>query len=262
MYVRTIDVPVGLGSWLGEQPAPQINWCQMRQNIANVARAEEQNWTAPNGQKLLESHPGRLQALTNYWAAVPVSNPAASAVQSAVDNPNFPWSAAFICFVMRSAGVQPVHGFQFGSKHITYIVGALRNRENSDRNRPFWLLDQIEIQNEATPEPGDLICFNRCVPDPTQPPCDGQPGRRTTHSYTNLRNRFWPVTNQNQQATGSSHCALVVGTTLIGNQQFAETIGGNEQNSVRIRHVLLNQNGGIDNPQANHIFGMIKIIAC
>ena len=32
-------------------PAPNINWCQMRQTIAQIARAEETRWTQPNGNK-------------------------------------------------------------------------------------------------------------------------------------------------------------------------------------------------------------------
>ena len=262
MYITTLGSPIGVGSWLGQQPVPAINWCQMRQTIAATARAEHARWTAPNGQQILESDPSRLQILKSYWAAVPVTNPAANAAQSALDNDNFPWSAAFICFVMRTAGVLPVHGFQFSSKHITYIVGALRNRERSDRTRPFWLVDSIEIQREAIPEPGDILCFNRCVRARPQDHCGGRPGSvRTTHTYESLRRAFWG-NNQNVQPTGSSHCAIVIGTTQIGTQRFVETVGGNEADSVRITRIPIDQNGGIANPQANNIFGMIKMIGC
>jgi len=79
--------------------------------------------------------------------------------------------------------------------------------------------------------------------------------------YSSLRTSFW-VPNQNVLPTGNSHTAIVVGTVEVGGQRFAETIGGNEDNSVRIRRVPLNQHGGIDNPAARHIFGMIKIVTC
>ena len=262
MYIPTLGSPIGVGSWLGQQPAPAINWCQMRQTIAATARTELARWRAPNGQQFLESHPSRLPVLREYWAAVPVGDPMAKAVLSATDRPGGAWSAAFISFVMRRAGVLRDHGFQFSSSHITFIVGALRNREASRRDRPFWLVDSVEIQREATPEPGDLLCFNRCADGRPQDICDGQPGTvLTTNTYERLRNDFWGA-NRNAIPSGSSHSAIVVGTTQVGGQRFVETIGGNESQSVRLRRIPIDQNGGIPNPQANRIFGMIKIIAC
>jgi len=263
MYVTTLRNPAGVGSWLGQPAVPQIDWCQMRQDIACSARIEEASWTAPNGQKIVENDPSRLPFLTRYWGAVPGVNAAVAAARSAADHLLWPWSAAFICFVMRSAGVLPAHGFQFGAKHITYIVGALRNRELSAQNRPFWLVDEIEIQTTDPPKRGDILCFNRCVPGQPQEQCDGHAGERlTTHTYASLRSTFWPVTNQNREPSGNAHSAIVVGNVQIGAQRFVETIGGNEADSVRIKRIPVDQNGNILNPQANHIFGMIKIIAC
>ena len=241
-----------------EQAAPRdTSWCCKRQAIAAVARTEERHWTNPSTNvKLLETNPSQLPFLVRYWMATGqnATTAAASAAQSAANANDFPWSAAFICFVMQSADISAADGFDFGSAHMRYIVGALRNRERSDQSRRFWLLDSVEIQRETTPEPGDLVCFNRTV--------NGTP---TTHSYQSLRTRFWGTNGSNQGVApnGSSHCAVVVGTTTIGGQRVLETIGGNEDNSVRLRtNVVLNQNGGILNPQGNAIFGMIKIMRC
>jgi peptidoglycan hydrolase-like protein with peptidoglycan-binding domain len=251
-----------------EQAAP-VDWCRMRTTIANTARAELARWTRPNGTSIPESDPGMLQALTDYWAAVPGFNAATAldaARNSAADDPDFPWSAAFICFVMRTAGVRRAHGFEFSQRHISYIVGALRNREQSDRGRPFWLTDQTEIQSEVTPEPGDLVCFNRCCRRPgAQASADCPRGQAlTTHSYSGLRQEFW-VTSPNARPTGCGHTAIVVGTTTRGGTRFIETIGGNEGNpgSVLLRNNLaLNSAGGIANPADHRIFGLIKIIGC
>lgn len=261
MYITTLSSPVGFRSWLGQAPAPAVNWCQMGQTIAATARAEHARWTGPNGQQILENDPSRLPILSEYWAAVPVGNPGTAAAQSARDHDDFPWSAAFICFVMRRSGVLPAHGFRFGSKHITFIVGALRNREQAVGN--FWLVDHIEVQREAPPAPGDLLCFNRCIRGSQQDDCGGERGRvRTTHTYSSLRRRFWD-TNRTAAPTGSSHTAIVVGTGQDGRgQRFVETIGGNEEDSVRITRFPIDQHGGITCPCANHIFGMIKIVGC
>jgi hypothetical protein len=241
-----------LPEWEVAQAAP-TDWCRTRAAIAMIARAEEGTWTRPNRTKYLESHPDRLPDLTRYWSAVPgFGSPAAAqaaARRSARDEPNWPWSAAFICFVMRSAGIQQSDGFEFSRRHITYIVGALRNREGSDHNRPFWLVDDIELQVEAVPQVGDLLCFNR----PDNPP--GQPVHWT---------QYCAGGNQNRDPRGASHCRIVVGChTEPNGSRFVETIGGNETNSVRLQRVIpVDQYGGIPNPQAHHIFGMIKLIRC
>jgi hypothetical protein len=244
-----------------EQAADQTGWCCKRQTMAAIARVEEQHWTNPTtGAKLRENDASQLPFLTRYWMATGqgAAAAAASAAQSAADALDFAWSAAFICFVMRASGVVAADGFDFGSAHMRYIVGALRNRERSDQSRRFWLVDSIEIRSEAIPEPGDLLCFNR-----------QHQGVMTNHSYTSLRRQFWGTNGQNQNvaAAGHSHCALVVGTAQQGNQRVLETIGGNESNSVRVkRNVVIDQNGGIPNPQLNAdpgpIFGMIKIMRC
>lgn len=232
-----------------------VNWCQMRQTIAATARAEEVRWTRPNGTKFLENHPSRLPILTQYWSTVPGFANAAVAGQAAQNSannlPGWEWSAAFICFVMHTAGVRAVHGFGFGRRHMNYIVGALRNRERTDRTRPIWLVDHIELRREAHPQAGDLLCFNRRVN-----------GVMVRHTYTSLRNRFWLGGNQNQPPRGSSHCSIVLGTAQVGGRRFIETIGGNEAHSVRLRHIPADQFGGLPNAQAHNIFGMIKLAEC
>ncbi|MCW8934387.1 MAG: DUF2272 domain-containing protein [Gammaproteobacteria bacterium] len=232
----------------------QINWCTMRQTIAATARAEEVRWTAANGNKYQESnHPNRNQILTSYWLTVPgFTNQAAAAARATQSiNNQVAWSAAFVCYVMHMAGIRQVNGFEFSQRHITYIVGALRNRERSSQSRPFWLVDDVELVNEATPQPGDIMCFNRSVN-----------GRMTTHNYSSLRRSYWSNGRQNVNPTGSSHTSIVVGTTVHNGQRFLETIGGNENHSVRIRRIPIDQYGGIPNPAAQNIFGMIKITRC
>jgi hypothetical protein len=251
--VNRIAVPRIVGDGL-QAPAP-VDWCAMRQTIATAARAEDARWTRPNGTKLVESDASQLPILQQYWQAVPGFANAASALaaarHSAANEVGWEWSAAFICHVMHTAGVQRAHGFEFAARHMNYIVGALRNRERSDTTRPFWLVDHIELAHEVTFEPGDLLCFNRQVN-----------GVWTNHSYTSLRRAFWENGNQNAAVTGSSHTALIVATGQDARGRFVTTIGGNEGQSVRTRRVDLDANGGIPNAQARHIFGLIKLTGC
>jgi hypothetical protein len=237
-----------------EQAVSQIDWCRMRRAIVASARCEEARWTRNDGARLVESDARQRFLLTAYWLAVPGVSAAAAgqrAQQSA--NDARAWSAAFICFVMRAAGIEPAHGFEFNERHLSYVVGALRNRERSDRDRPFWLVDDVEIRAEAIPQPGDLLCFNRL----------DENNNMTNHSYASLRLRFWLGGNQNVEPRGASHCRIVVGTVVRGGQRFLETIGGNETHSVRLQsNIAIDQSGGIPNPGAYDIFGMIKITRC
>jgi subtilisin family serine protease len=240
----------------GEQQVAQIDWCRMRQTIASNARTEEARWTGPTGTKLLESQASQRPFLVSYWMTVPGFTTAAAAgaqaALSAADTLGAEWSAAFICFVMHASGIRPAHGFVFGPRHMTYVVGALRNREASNRDRPFWLVDRVELRVEATPQPGDLLCFNR--PD--------ENGVMSTHTFESLRQQ-WVTNNPNADPTGRSHCALVLGTVQQGNQTFLQTIGGNETHSVRLAATIpVDANGGIVNAAAHDIFGMIKITRC
>jgi murein DD-endopeptidase MepM/ murein hydrolase activator NlpD/LAS superfamily LD-carboxypeptidase LdcB len=252
-YRPTISSGASLNPAIETDNVADIDWCQMWQTIARIARAEEQRWTRPDGTKFLENHPSRLPILESYWRTVPGFTTAAAAAAAAQQSANDTraWSAAFICFVMHTAGVRQAHGFEFGQRHMNYIVGALRNREQSDRNRVFWLYDEIEVQNEATPQIGDLLCFNREVN-----------GVMTNHSYASLRNSFWLHGNQNVPPTGSSHCSIVVGMVERNGRRFIQIIGGNERHSVRLQEIPIDRFGGIPNPQAHNIFGIIKLLRC
>jgi subtilisin family serine protease len=232
------------------------NWCRIRRRISNVALVQEARWTLPNGNKRSENENAMLPLLESYWRTVPGVDPVESARLSA--NNTIAWSAAFICYVMHIAGVQAAHGFEFGQRHMTYIVGALRNRERSNRNRAFWLYDNIELAHEATPEIGDLLCFNRV-----------NNGILTNHSYASLRNQWW-VHNQNADPTGASHCSIVVDIISRGRRRFIQTVGGNESipgmddrgRTVRLKEIEIDHNRAILNPGAVHVFGTIKLLEC
>ena len=63
-----------------------------------------------------------------------------------------PWSAAFICWCMRSAGM-PLSDFAFDTGHHAYIRWAINNSKNSKPNKSYYGRRLDEYQ----PKPGDLI---------------------------------------------------------------------------------------------------------
>lgn len=226
--------------------------CALAARIAAVARGEVARWRRGD-VRLVESDPGQLPVLQEYWSAVPGFGTAGRALAQARLSARdaVPWSAAFVCWVMRRAGVRPGAGFEFSPRHITYIVGALRNRERSDVSRPFWLVDDLELQHEAVPRPGDLVCFNRAAA-----------GAMTRHSVDRLRQAYWENGRQDVVPSGSSHCAVVVGTTTRGRQRGGVTVGGNESNSVGRRFLPVDRWGGLLNPAARNVFGAITLVGC
>ncbi|MFN2136595.1 MAG: hypothetical protein ACK2UK_11615, partial [Candidatus Promineifilaceae bacterium] len=75
--------------------------------------------------------------------------------------------------------------------------------------------------------------------------------------------------NQARRPRGSSHTSIVTGFTTINGVRHVEVIGGNEgpdpprqSGSVRVRRFALNASGGIENPAAHRMFGIIKITGC
>ena len=230
------------------------NYCDIKSEIIRIAVEEEGVWTDSNGNKRDENEAGMLPELERYWGAVPGVNAHTLAIESA--NDTGAWSAAFICSVFSDAGIDLSDGFIFARKHIRYIVGSLKNRENADTTKPFWLYDNIEILHEALPQRGDLICYNRF----------NDRGVYSNHSYSSLRDLYM---NNNDVPTGVSHCNIVGSITESEGNQIIGTIGGNINGSVRYTYLII-QNGQImevdedgSNPRVeNDIFAIIKNIEC
>jgi hypothetical protein len=128
-----------------------------------------------------------------YWRAV--NKPALDGMDC-----RQPWSAAFISWVMQSAGV-PTSQFSPTSAHRVYL-----SRMIEDAHYPGRYFVPRRIQ-DYSPRPGDLVCASR-----------GRTPVRPVDGYTSP----WMLQG------AETHCDLVVaksGRTL-------EVIGGNVRNSV------------------------------
>ena len=69
--------------------------------IASVAEVERQRWELPGGRSLKETDPAAQPMLRSYWRTVLSESATDAAIRS-----RSPWSAAFISYVMRCAGVE------------------------------------------------------------------------------------------------------------------------------------------------------------
>jgi hypothetical protein len=124
----------------------------------------------------------------------------------------FAWSAAFISYVMRTAGAGP--RFPYAPSHYVYINIA---KEMTLGRTSGWAVTAERV-DEYAPLPGDLICLSR---------------ERRPLKYENLpRRRFL------------GHCDIVVARD--GGQ--ISVIGGNVDHAVTMKHVPVTPDGRLAEP--------------
>jgi hypothetical protein len=148
-----------------------------------------------------ESH---IQRVSRYWQAV--NKPGLSGL-----NCSQPWSAAFVSWVMETAGV-PESQFPPASAHWVYLSQIIRK---SDGMYSSFVPHSIK---EYSPRPGDLICASReryGLPSVTRP--------LDTYMLEDTK----------------LHCDIVVER----NGGSVDAIGGNVRNSVSRSTVALNKDG-------------------
>ncbi len=119
---------------------------------------------------------------------------------------DWPWSAAFISWVMGKAGAGT--RFHNAAQHSQYISKAIRDRIQGNDKAGYWGYRL----NEMKPKIGDIVCWGREI------------GVDYDHQH---------------QGDYSGHCDIVVAV----NSNQIEVIGGNVGNSVTRRPLALDTQG-------------------
>jgi hypothetical protein len=118
----------------------------------------------------------------------------------------FPWSAAFVSWVMCEGGLRDSDQFQRAIAHHTYIDQAIRARDRSVPRAAFVAYNA----GEAAIAPGDLLCSSR----------------RPAYSTLDERRR--------QMGTGArTHCDIVVKVDPAAERILA--IGGNVRGTIGLK---------------------------
>ena len=125
---------------------------------------------------------------------------------------NYAWSAAFIDYVMRTAGAGS--RFPYSPTHSDYINAARRHGMGAEPNIAL----SAERPESYAPQRGDLICAWR--------------GKRQIR-YDDLPTDRFP-----------GHCDIVVALK----PGSLDAIGGNVENSVSLKHVPVTAEGRVANP--------------
>ena len=152
---------------------------------------------------------GQLPGAIDCEGAVSGSYPAPGCRAFVIDNP---WSAAFVSWVMRKAGLP---GFRASASHITYVRDAYRQPESS----AYQFLDPVH----ARPSAGDLLCYVR--------------HNNRLYGYAGLVSVIGAGNGGLDM-----HCEIIVAANP-GNDSTAYLIGGNVQQGVTMRLLPLNRNG-------------------
>lgn len=183
-------------------PPAAPNRSTLRANIIAIALGAWELWGRGS---IREDNPAMRPVLQDYWV---------TGTGAARREPNWwssvPWSAAFISWVMRTAGAGV--DFRYSAGHSTYISAAKQNRLAGNAN-PF----KAFRVSEAAPRPGDLVCKSRAGSGAT---------------YDNITPGM------------ATHCDVVVQAGAGG----LATIGGNVSNSVSLTPVAVDANGFITAP--------------
>jgi Uncharacterized protein conserved in bacteria (DUF2272) len=189
------------------EPPSAFDSRAFRRKIVGLANQELARWG--NGA-IKETDPGTRRVLQDYWK----TGAGVSYGADQLGDPSFqsahPWSAAFISWVMRTAGAGDA--FKYSASHSVYTRAAKDNRIANSAN-PFKAYRIAEL----APQVGDLICKSRAGSGAT---------------YDNIRPGM------------TTHCDIV--TEVRPRSLLA--IGGNVNNSVAQKTVRTDPEGRITEP--------------
>jgi hypothetical protein len=183
------------------------------QLLVNAAKSELADWKA--GQL--------VECVKDPETKKPINNPAAQPGSKKVAKywrdglgdhqrngcTDVAWSAAFICWCLRQAGV-PLDRFPFSAGHHTYIRWAINNSKADKAGKLYYGMRIAEYQ----PKPGDLVAqWRKAKPGGPDP----------NISYDHQPDDFYP-----------SHCDIVVDVQ----PNRITLIGGNLSNRVKESRLL------------------------
>ncbi len=175
--------------------------------LANSVQAWQQVAIYWNDSGLLPRAQGRPGAGECAYASTS-TYPSPSCRAFVVDTP---WSAAFVSWVMRRAGVP---GFNGSPSHVDYVRDAYRN--------PARSAYRISDPTASRPAPGDLLCYVRAA--------------SRIYGFGDLATL---LSSPNGEGLGM-HCDIVVAARA---GQLAYLVGGNVAQAVTLRMLRLAPNG-------------------
>ncbi|TDH23984.1 DUF2272 domain-containing protein [Segetibacter sp. 3557_3] len=234
--------------WMDGVPADMVAF---KSNIARVASSEYNFWHTGGphpGEAYWETDSHVQPRLIDYWMSayavnatngVVPSNPLTREQALAKIAAREAWSAAFICYIIRTNGITNNDVFLRSIRHVNFIRNAKLSRDTRAFNNPFWA---VRI-NEYAPQLGDIVCRSNNSSGITYDTI----GRvHSGHSHTDI------ITEVNQ----SENYIIVIGGNLEYEEIWAQWDSSqnrwinrfNRPDSVRINRVTQRFNTGEEIP--------------
>ena len=188
----------------------------LRDKVSKVGRQVvfQANREAEKFETFTENSPEVGAIINQYWCdGVGVCNFSDNQVISEGFNEEYPWSAAFVSWVMKASGAE---NFPANASHSNYIIETTINRE-ADPKADFTAWDI----SEQKPQPADIVCRKR----------GGSIGDNTIE-YGNVPSGT-PL-----------HCDIV---TRV-DENSIEAVGGNLSNKVKKVTISLDEEGYVNEP--------------
>lgn len=191
----------------------------LKQRLVDIALTEFDRWG--KGKKK-ETAPEMSDALRDYWLTGTRTKVSEAEVRSAAWQESHPWSAAFISWVVRTAGGK--QSFEYSPAHATYIAAAKKAREAGDTGafRAYRI-------TEAVPELGDMVCKDRKI-------CTQRNDKKACIKY-----ECQGTTYDNVVRGKATHSDIVVEVDRA--KRRIRTIGGNVDSTVGEKWISLDANG-------------------
>jgi len=139
-----------------------------------------------------------------------------------------PWSAAFVSYVVRQAGVAPT-AFKFANAHRAYIYDAFAVSAAELNNQAVEQIYRACPLAATKPRPGDIICEQR------EPMLADD-----TDAAVRERIRTELAGNNDVRSVRRTHCEVVAHVDARSHKLY--TIGGNVNQAVTARKLNLRRN--------------------
>ena len=214
---RIVDVAVQEWGYFGFTVVDQT---RVETTDPRTSRTRRRRWRRPSPEEAARV----AGSIAGYWTVTPQAGWILEAQNNAWNGSNgiasrwrYPWSAAFISWVMCEGGLGETDQFRRAVAHHVYIDQAIRARA-ADTPAAAFMAHDI---GEAAVAPGDLLCSSR---------------RPAYHSIADRRR---------QMGEGArTHCDIVVQVDASRNRILA--IGGNVRGSVSLKLLPAVQEPGTD----------------
>ena len=221
-----------IGAWRAAKPEIDAAGKQLRlRGFADASSRSEDGDIANPERMVLEKALQAIDAINETAQLSPIEKEILkeALIRAAIND--VAWSAAFVSAVMRQAGMSNAE-FEFSESHNTYIYKAFRaSLAEASRTLAEGFYRACPLSS-ARPRLGDLVCYHR------------HQKQHGSKSAARIREMIVDdiATSAPTESIYKSHCDVVAHVDAKAGRVYV--VGGNVQQAVSIKKLVLNKRGG------------------